>query len=90
MKLKVEKKTIAKYNVHAFFLQLIASEILAFEWMDNNRKIVCVRNKETDGKYMFRNVKHWSGFEFCNARHGGWWGCCYIQQSITKINYNYV
>lgn len=72
MKLKVfGKKTIAKYNVHSFFFQLIASDILCFEWVDNNRKVVCVRSKEIDGSFKYLNVKYWSGFEFRSARHGG-------------------
>ena len=72
MRLKVfGKKTIAKYNVHSFFLQLIASDMLSFEWTDNSKKIVCVRRKESDGSYKYANIKYWSGFEFRSSRHGG-------------------
>ena len=72
MRLKVfGKKTIAKYNVHSFFLQLIASDMLSFEWTDNSKKIVCVRSKESDGSYKYANIKYWSGFEFRSSRHGG-------------------
>ena len=35
-------ENVAKYNVNAFFFQLVATGILTFNWINANKNVVCV------------------------------------------------
>ena len=62
------KKTVTKYHVASFFLQLIAAEILSFEW--KNGKVVCGRNRDRNVKLLFKHKIKWEGFTFRTKAQG--------------------
>ena len=63
-------KTVQKYNVHSFFFQLIATNILSFQWSNVKREVVCVLTRGSGKKYRFQEVPAWEGFHFRSSRHG--------------------
>ena len=64
-------KTVPAYAVNAFFFQLVATGILTFEWTNNKKNIGCVLSKDADGKYKYKKLSVWNGFEFQAQGHGG-------------------
>ena len=64
-------KSIAKKNVYSFFFQLIANNLIQFQWRDNKKRLVCVRSRDDRDKLRFKKPKNWRGFEFRSQRHGG-------------------
>ena len=63
-------QTVNRYNVQAFYIQLVASKMLAFE-LTPNRDVRCVLAKDSDGKECYKDLRYWSGFEFRRAGFGG-------------------
>jgi len=64
-------KTVQKYNVTAFFFQLLATKILSFQWTNVKREVVCVLTRDKHDKYRYLDVSAWDGFHFRSKRHGG-------------------
>jgi len=66
-------KTIARYNVHAFFFQLLATGILTFEWTNamTGVGLVLVLDKDNAGKFIYHTLANWYGFNFRSKRWGG-------------------
>ena len=58
------KKTVAKYNVTAFFFQLIATRILGFEKQDSTDSVYCVLSRDENDKYKYQKRRYWKGFQF--------------------------
>jgi hypothetical protein len=64
-------QTVQRYSVQAFYLQLVASKILAFELTDK-KQLKYVLAKEAAGNHCYKDLKYyWSGFQFKSARPGG-------------------
>ena len=57
------KFKVNKYNVNAFFFQLIASEILQFELSDDGM-VECVFGRNDLEEYEYLNKLNWEGFTF--------------------------
>ena len=58
------KTTVAKYQVAGFFLSLIGSRILSFEW--EGKSVNCVIARDLDENTIFENPKAWAGFSIRN------------------------
>ncbi len=56
------KKSVALYNVNAFFMQLVAENTLSFQWKDNEVIFMIVRNEQV--KHRYKKPINWEGFEF--------------------------
>jgi superfamily II DNA helicase RecQ len=54
------KATVAKYQVAGFFLSLIGSKILIFEWQGSG--VNCVIARDSDDNCYFENPIAWAGF----------------------------
>ena len=59
------KKTVAKYNVHSFFFQLIATKIISFQWVGSTH-VTCMLTRDNNDKYICNNAVSWEGFTFCS------------------------
>ena len=64
-------KSIAKKHVYSFFFQLLATNLIQFQWRENKKRLVCVRSCDERDKMRFLKAKNWRGFEFRSKRHGG-------------------
>jgi hypothetical protein len=58
------KTTVAKYQVVGFFLSLIGSRILIFEW--EGKCVNCVIARDRDDNTIFENPMAWAGFSIRN------------------------
>ena len=58
------KKTVKKYNIHAFMFQLIAAGILGFEWSNNTKEVKCVLLRDVNDRFVYLSEDAWEGFEF--------------------------
>ena len=58
------------YNVHAFFLQLIALIIIEFKTLDNT-KMICVLTKESPWKFKYEDPLSWKVMLFRTAKRSG-------------------
>ena len=56
------KSSVTKYQVAGFFLSLIGSRNLIFEWKGSS--INCVIARDDDGNSIFENPTAWAGFTF--------------------------
>ena len=56
------RKSVDNRQVAAFFLQLIANEILAFRLVSKQPKIVLARDPQDE--YVYESVVKWEGFDF--------------------------
>jgi superfamily II DNA or RNA helicase len=65
-------KTVPNYCVDAFLFQLVASKILTFNQVikKGKKEIQCALAKDDNEKYLYKNIKYWSGFEFRARQHG--------------------
>ena len=64
-------KSIAKKNVYSFFFQLLATNLIEFQWRDNKKRLVCVLSRDDRDKMRYKKAENWVGFEFRSKRHGG-------------------
>ena len=62
------RKSVDNRQVAAFFLQLIANEILAFRLVSKQPKIVLARDPQDE--YVYESVVKWEGFDFRYPRRG--------------------
>ena len=65
------KKTVAKYNVHAFFFQLTALRLINFVTVRKSTDVLCVLGRGADDKLLYKKKKNWKGLQFRSKRHGG-------------------
>jgi len=57
-------KTVSKYNVAAFFFQLIVTKILSFEWVGTTKLVCVISRVGTSTVFNYENITCWEGFEF--------------------------
>ena len=57
-------KTVTKYNVNAFFFQLIGTRILSFEWTNASTGLVCVFGTDVNNQFLYKQPHSWKGFTF--------------------------
>ena len=57
-------KTVTKYDINAFFFQLIGTKILYVEWTNTTSALVCVFGTDDDGKLIYKLPLNWKGFKF--------------------------
>ena len=57
-------KTVSKYNVAAFFFQLIATKILSFEWVGTTKLVCVISRVGTSTVFNYEKITFWEGFEF--------------------------
>ena len=62
------KVSVLKYQVTGFFFQLVATKILAFEWVGNKVKFIV--NRDNDGNYTYENKLAWEGIILKNKGTG--------------------
>ena len=65
------KKSVTKYNVNAFFFQLVATGILTFEWNNTETKVVCTLGTDDNEIFKYKNTIFWKGFNFRTAKRDG-------------------
>ena len=58
------KESVTRYNVTAFFLQLLATKILSFELVGNKNVLIVISVDENHNK-KFKNILQWEGIKFC-------------------------
>jgi hypothetical protein len=73
------KKSVTRYNVNAFFFQLVATGILTFEWNNTETKVVCTLATDEHDIFKYKNTIFWKGFNFRNAKRGG-----------ASVSYSYI
>ena len=63
--------SVKKYNVTAFFFQLLATTLLKFEIVDKTN-VMCIVARSKQGKYEFiyEDPFAWEVFEFCRPTRG--------------------
>ena len=57
------KESVTRYNVTAFFLQLLATKILSFELVGNKNVLIVISVDENHNK-KFKNILQWEGIQF--------------------------
>ena len=62
------KSSVKKYNVSGFFLQLIATNIIDFEWKGKN--VLVILGRDNDGNLKYENKLNWEGLEFREKSRG--------------------
>ena len=62
------KVTVMKYQVTGFFFGLLATKILAFEWVGN--KVEYILNRDGNGNYIYENKLAWEGIILKNRGTG--------------------
>ena len=63
------KKTVAKYNIHSFFFQLIATKIISFQWVGSNHD-TCILTCDNNDKYIYNNAVSCEGSIFRSKEWG--------------------
>ena len=84
------KKTVAKYNVTAFFFQLIAARILGFEKQDSTDSVYCVLCRDENDKCKYHKRRNWKGFEFRRKGGGNEIGRTCEKMRVNVLNYSFV
>ena len=64
-------KKVSKYNVNAFFFQLVATGILEFKWMNAKKNVVCVFGEDDKGVLKYKIPTYWKGICFRTTGRGG-------------------
>ena len=64
-------KNVAKYNVNAFFFQLVAAGLLTFKWINAKTGVVCTIGTDDNNEIKYKIPKYWEGFTFRKAGRGG-------------------
>ena len=84
------KKTVAKYNVTAFFFQLIAARILGFEKQISTDSVYCVLCRDENDKCKYHKRRNWKGFEFRRKGGGNEIGRTCEKMRVNVLNYSFV
>ena len=64
-------KSVQRYNVHSFFLQLVAKRIISFQWENSQSQVSIVLNRDDNDNFVYDNIASWEGFTFRSAARGG-------------------
>ena len=64
-------KNVAKYNVNAFFFQLVAMSILTFNWVNADKNVVYLFGKDINNVIKYKVPSYWKGLCFRRSGHGG-------------------
>ena len=64
-------KSVQRYNVHSFFLQLVAKRIISFQWENSQSQVSIVLNRDDNDNFVYDNIASWEGFTFRSAERGG-------------------
>ena len=63
-------KKVSKYNVNAFFFQLVATGILEFKWINANKNVVCCFGEDNNDRIKYKIPTYWKGICFRTAGRG--------------------
>ena len=63
-------KVVEKYNVTAFFFQLLATKLLLFKFVNKKAVSSCIICDE-DEKYLYKNPSNCEGFQSHSEKRGG-------------------
>jgi len=68
---KIGIKIVQKYNINAFFFQLVGVGILTYKWVNANTSVVCELAKDDNNHFHYKNKSYWLGFAFHKNEWGG-------------------